>query len=272
MPELPEVETIRRQIGAKLPAKIGSVAMSEHIGSILKKSEFSPKGKRLENISRHGKVLIFNFENELDMHSGLGMSGSWRISPTKVTEKHTHYQMKCEGKNGKRFFLAYVDPRRFGTLHLLKKRSSNEKLARLGIDISSKNFNCKYLATLIEKKANKILKPFLLDQNYFAGVGNYIASEICARAKILPTRKMKTLSTDDQKNIIKATHSILKETLKNNGTTFSGGYTDANGEKGEGVKNLVVFYQKHCGMCKKTKVIKTIMAGRGTYHCPTCQK
>ena len=77
-----------------------------------------------------------------------------------------------------------------------------------------------------------------------------MASEICARAGILPTRKAKKITKKDAENIKLATDSLLKQSIKNKGVTFAGGYVDANGLKGEGLNNLVVFYQDICGLCR----------------------
>ena len=99
-----------------------------------------------------------------------------------------------------------------------------------------------------------------------------MASEICARAFIRPSRRMKTLTRGDLEKIITANKVVLSDSLDSGGATFSGGYLDAHGEKGEGVKGLVVFYQETCLQCNKTPVKKIIMAQRGTYYCPACQK
>ncbi len=271
MPELPEVETIKNQVKDILPLKIESVEYSPFSRSIIKGQDFDPLGKTIKDVCRQGKVLRFLFSNQLRMISGLGMSGSWRISEKKIEVKHTHILFK--GKKGKKtFYLGYVDPRRFGNIHFLTANNEEQWLKRLGPDVSSDNFNEEYLWSLRQQKPTKVLKPFLLDQQFFAGIGNYMASEICARAHVRPTRKMGKLTRKECQLLVEATRSVLEDSIKNNGTTFSGGYADAFGEKGEGVKNLVVFYQKNCGICQKTEVKKIILGNRGTYYCPHCQK
>lgn len=272
MPELPEVETIRKQLSDYLPLTIQKVEKSDVVGSILKEESFKLKGKTILSISRTGKMMDFYFGDEFHMLSHLGMSGSWRISPTKVKEKHTHFQMTCKNNKDEKIFLAYVDPRRFGNLYINTSEETKKHYKKLGIDIASEDFTSDYIWECIKRFPNKEIKPFLLEQKYFAGVGNYIASEICARAGIKPTKKNKSLKKKDALSLLEGTRSILEDTISNNGTTFSGGYSDANGEKGDGVKNLVVFYQTICGLCKKTPVIKITQATRGTYYCPTCQK
>lgn len=272
MPELPEVETIKSQLEEHLPFKIVSESCSEHASKLIRdKKDFIVRERTIFSIKRHGKFLIFILNNEKYIISHLGMSGGWRYSKSKIDVKHTHIQFKGIS-NGTTLYFAYVDPRRFGRIFYYNQKHFDEYMLDRGIDISTDNFNLKYLINLKKNKPNKILKPFLLDQHYFAGVGNYIASEICARAGLLPTRTMSSLSNNDLKKILNATQSILNDTIKNGGTTFSGGYADANGDKGLGVQNLVVFYQKICGMCKKPDIIKITQQARGTYYCPHCQK
>jgi formamidopyrimidine-DNA glycosylase len=276
MPELPEVETIKNQIAPTLPLLIKRVTYSDVSTSIVKNKEFSPLNKTLHKIERIGKVLLLHFNDMKDGHfiaiSGLGMSGGWRLSDKPIKENHTHIKITGENNKGEKYYLGYVDPRRFGNFHLFKPEGAKQWLTRLGADVSSQDFTAAYIMERFERYPNKKLKPFLLEQNHFAGVGNYMASEICARAAILPERVVKTLDKSHARAIIKATKKVLDDTLTTGGTTFSGGYVDATGEKGQGVKNLVVFYQKVCGLCKRTQVIKTTLAGRGTYHCPRCQK
>jgi formamidopyrimidine-DNA glycosylase len=197
------------------------------------------------------------------------MSGSWRISDKKldaVEGKHAHVIIETDKK-----VLSYVDPRRFGNIRFLNKKNFDLKISMLPIDISEHEFDEVHIKKIFDKYPNKILKSFLLDQKHFSGVGNYIASEICARAKLLPTRLTSTLTKADCLKIKKAMDIVVLGAIKTSGTTFSGGYVNAFGEKGAGVQHLVVFHQTICQMCKKTNTIKTVMSGRGTYHCPKCQ-
>ena len=274
MPELPEVETIKNQIAPVLPMKVRGVEYSEVVNSILKDREFDPVGRVLESIERRGKVLLLHFGSGDLAISGLGMSGGWRISKSKVEEKHTHIQFFLSTLRGKKIslYLAYVDPRRFGNFHYFGEQGAAKWLTRLGADVSSSEFDAEYIFQKCQRYPNKEIKPFLLEQNHFAGVGNYMASEICARAGILPTRTGASLSKKDAQKLYKATQSVLDDTLATGGTTFSGGYKDTSGSAGQGVRHLVVFYQEICQLCGKTIVIKTIQKGRGTYHCPRCQK
>ncbi len=267
MPELPEVKTIQSQIKKHLPIKVEKIRKSSVIKSILHTKVPNLDGEKISKLKRHGKCLIFEFHEDLFLLSHLGMTGSWRISKEKIREKHVHFIFIGEGK-----LLSYVDPRRFGHMYFFNKEELQTYLKRLGPDLLSKKLNADFIYSVLSKHPSREIKPLLLEQKYFAGSGNYIANEVCARAKILPNKLCKKLSLSDAKRIKKAFSSILKDSIKHKGVTFQGGYTDAHGEKGQGVSNLVVFHQKICGMCKKTEVKKIILKQRGTFYCPKCQQ
>ncbi len=199
------------------------------------------------------------------------MSGSWRTSHSPLQDKHGHIEFidKSKSKNG---VLTYVDPRRFGHFYVLNEENFKKKEDAFPIDVSSPSFDEDHIAEIFFKYPNKTLKPFLLDQKAFPGVGNYMASEICARAGILPTRITGDITAEEIHKIKQAIEIVVTGAVATKGTTFSGGYRDANGEKGEGIRHLVVFHQKICQMCSNTKVIKITLATRGTYYCPHCQK
>lgn len=272
MPELPEVETIKSQIFKFLPMEIKKIAFSDKTTRLIKQKDFTPKkGESIIDLTRKGKFLIFKFDNPNHyLISHLGMSGSWRLSDSfldDVSGKHAHVVIVTDKK-----VLSYVDPRRFGHLYFLNKKNFEEKLSSFPMDISEPGFDAEHIKSIFNQYPNKVLKTFLLDQKHFSGVGNYIACEICARAKLLPTRIVSTLTKKDCAKIKTAIDLIVLGATKSSGTTFSGGYLDAYGERGAGVEHLVVFHQDICQMCKKTKVVKTVLGGRGTYHCPHCQK
>jgi len=274
MPELPEVETIKTQLEEITPFTVISEEYSPVVTSILKDKNrhFEVAGHTVSKMGRLGKLLYFELDDDMYILSHLGMSGSWRISKTKIEEKHTHVQYEVQGKKGNRFFLGYVDPRRFGNMYYVFESEAQKHFNQLGVDIASAEFTTDYIYKVLKDHPSKVLKPFLLDQKYFAGCGNYIASEICARAGIRPTRRCGKITRAEAEKIRIATDSVLTGSIENNGMTFSGGYSDTKGEKGEGVQNLVVFYQETCGLCQTTKVKKITLAQRGTYYCPSCQK
>jgi formamidopyrimidine-DNA glycosylase len=284
MPELPEVEVIRSQIESYLPLTVISESRSPLISSLTRKSPQNPHaqvtGAFLVAIRRHGKVLLFDFKSRLEdsqitytVISQLGMSGGWRVSTNSLNDPHVHLQWQMKNlKDLNPLYLSYKDPRRFGSLGFLTFQEAELKIRSLGVDVSSEHFNLEYLQSIFKKHPEKAIKPFLLDQKYFAGIGNYMANEICARACIRPTRKIKKIKKEELLKILKASKTVLDLSQKSGGLTFSGGYADVYGDKGQGLTHLVVFHQKICQMCKKTPVKKSHLGNRGTFYCPSCQK
>ena len=199
------------------------------------------------------------------------MTGGWRISKEKVIEKHTHLQLTGEC-DGEKVYIAYVDPRRFGHMYLYNQDDAQKKLNELGEDLKSPDFTYAYFKEKLLKYPERFVKVTLLDQSLFAGTGNYIANEICARAFVLPNRKVKSLKESEIKKLYKSVFIVIDGATETGGTTFAGGYADTTGSVGGGVNHLVVFYQKICQMCKKSEVKKITLGQRGTYYCPECQK
>lgn len=267
MPELPEVETIKLQLSHYLPLKIVSLSFTPQLKQNILHTDLNLKDKTLLSINRKGKLLDFVFDDGSHLLSHLGMTGTWLVGEEIKTSKHTHLTLK-----GEKITLAYDDPRRFGHMYYFSAEEAAKKLAELGMDLADPGFNLEYLTSALKRYPERALKVTLLDQKMFAGSGNYIANEICARAKIRPTRKCKAIKKEEFPKILTAVKEVIEPALASGGTTFQGGYRDSTGEKGLGVQHLVVFYQTICQMCKKTKVKKMILAQRGTYYCPHCQK
>ena len=267
MPELPEVETIRLQLSEYLPFEIKELTTSSVLAPGILHTDLPIKGKTIADIKRKGKMLDFVFTDGSHLLSHLGMTGTWLVGETIKATKHTHLIL-----TNTKHTLAYDDPRRFGHMYYFSTDEAKNKLAELGLDLADPELDLDYLTHAIKRFPERALKVTLLDQKLFAGSGNYIANEICARSGIRPTRKCKKVKKEEFPKILRAIHEVLGPALASGGTTFQGGYRDSTGEKGKGVQHLVVFYQKTCQLCKKTPVKKIILAGRGTYYCPVCQK
>ncbi len=235
---------------------------------MIKKRDFDLLGLTILKIYRRAKWLLFDLNNDGHLISHLGMSGSWQISRERKNLLHGHIELIDRSQN---LVLTYVDPRRFGHFYIVNQESFDEKLSTIPKDVGDESFDENTIAELFFCYPYKPIKPFLLDQKAFPGVGNYMASEICARAGILPTRLTGNISAEEILKIKQAIKVVIDGAVETKGTTFSGGYRDATGSKGEGVKHLVVFYQSLCQQCRQTKVIKINLKGRGTYYCPHCQ-
>lgn len=267
MPELPEVETIRRQLSDYLPFEIVGERRSGLLCDILHTPGEQLRGDCITKLRRHGKILIFQLQSGRLMVGQLGMSGSWQISPTPLTAKHLHLQLR-----GKRHYLSYLDPRRFGHLYIWGQEQWRRYREKQGVDPGSAQFTLEYFRTAIEQFPRRMVKITLLDQALFSGIGNYMANEICAWAKVRPTRRCRYLSQREIQRLFYSTGEVAEGAVNSGGTTFQGGYRDAFGSNGHGVKNLLVFYQKICAACGEGKVKKIFLQNRGTYYCTHCQK
>ena len=267
MPELPEVETIRKQLSDYLPFSIQEEWRSPFLSSILHTPNEKLQGDCITQLQRHGKILIFQLQSGRLLVGQLGMSGSWRISPRPLREKHLHLQLQKKG-----YYLSYVDPRRFGHLYIWGQREWVAYRERQGVDPSTPQFTIGHFSWAIKKFPQRMVKITLLDQSLFSGVGNYMANEICALAKVRPTRRCHRITNQETQALFTSTTQVVCGALASGGTTFQGGYRDIYGSEGEGVKYLQVFYQTTCGMCQKTPVKKIFLQKRGTYYCPLCQK
>lgn len=267
MPELPEVETIKNQLSVYLPLKILKLSQTPQLKQNILQTKIDLVNKTLTAIKRKGKILDFCFDDGSHLLSHLGMTGTWLIGETIKAGKHTHLTLA-----GDKYTLAYDDPRRFGHMYYYTKEEADKKLNELGMDLVDPEFSLEYLTTAIKRYPERALKVTLLDQKLFAGSGNYIANEICARAGIRPTRKCKDVKRNEFPKLLEAMKKVIAPAIASGGTTFQGGYRDSTGEKGQGLKHLVVFFQKICQMCNMTPVKKIILAQRGTYYCPKCQE
>ena len=267
MPELPEVATIRSQLSEYLPFKILKTKTTPELFQNVAHTKLNLKGLTLVEIRRKGKMLDFVFDDGSHLLSHLGMTGTWLVGEKLKAGKHSHLILESESMT-----LIYDDPRRFGHMYHYGPEDADKKLAELGMDLADPELTLEYITASIKRYPDRALKVTLLDQKLFAGSGNYIANEICARAGIMPTRLCRDIKKSEFVKIHRAISEVLNPAIESGGTTFQGGYRDSKGEKGLGVTHLVVFYQKTCQLCGKNAVTKITLAGRGTYYCSRCQK
>jgi formamidopyrimidine-DNA glycosylase len=271
MPELPEVETIRSQLSTLLPFAVSKFSVTKELKKDVLHTQLNLTDRTFIAAHRKGKMLDFRLDDGSHLLSHLGMTGTWLITTTRPTNKHAHLIMEGMTPQGPRF-LSYDDPRRFGHMYHLNASAAEVKLAELGPDLASTDFTEEFMIAALKKMKGRALKVALLDQKYFAGSGNYIANEICAHARIRPQRLCSKVKADEYPLIYAAIQKVISGAIASGGTTFQGGYRDTSGEKGLGVQNLVVFWQKTCQLCQKSAVKKIVLAQRGTYYCPQCQK
>ena len=272
MPELPEVETVRRGLLDKVlnrvikGIRVNYPKIIEYPSISLFKKEIV--GQKINDISRYGKWLIFVLD-DFYLLSHLGMEGKYFIKSSKdVDLKHEHVIFELDDKTE----LRYMDVRKFGKMHLIPKDKIKEigPLKELGLEPWDENLTLEYLQDKFSKKRLPI-KSVLLDQSIIVGIGNIYADEILFLAKINPYTRAMDLNDDSIKNIIKYTRIVLEEAIKAGGTTIRS-YSSVNGIHGMFQQNLNVHSRsgEACPVCG-SQVIKVKIGGRGTYYCNKCQ-
>lgn len=273
MPELPEVETVKNTLKRKILNKNIKEAKVFYPKMIAypKIEEFLKliKNKKIIDIDRLGKWLIFNLDNYY-LLSHLRMEGKFFYKNTKdPILKHEHLAITFDDDSQ----LRYQDTRKFGRMYLVEKDKlfTNTPLSKIGLEPWDDKLNIDYLK---EKYQNKIIpvKTLLLDQSIIAGIGNIYADEILFLSKINPYKKGKDLNNKELQNIIDNTKVILEEAIKKGGTTIRS-YTSDEGITGLFQNDLLVHKKEKekCPNCSNI-IVREKINGRGTYYCPICQK
>ena len=271
MPELPEVETVRKGLIAKVKGRTikKCQVMWDGIIAYPDKNTFikSIANETIRDIERKGKILIFVLDNYY-LTSHLRMEGKYFIKDKNTPlSKHDHVIFMLD--SGKE--LRYNDTRKFGKMHLVKKDElSKTPIANLGKEPWDESLTKEYLKEKLNKK--KAIKTLLLDQSIITGIGNIYADEILFLSKINPNKLGSSLTNKELLAIIENTRDVLSKAIELGGTTIHT-YTSVDGVTGLFQQELLVHGKKDspCPRCKST-IIKTTVNGRGTYYCPKCQK
>ncbi len=261
MPELPEVETLRRQL---CQAVLGfRVVQSTVFDPKLEGISFRP-GSRLRNIERHGKWLTMQFEDGSAYRIHLRMTG--RLFLCRQISPPAHSRLMIElarGRQTVRLFL--IDPRRFATVQMIGPGQIPPGTDAFP-EICPENLHEAAV------RRNVSVKSFLLDQKTIAGIGNIYACEILHAAKIDPLRKARQLSRREWRRVAECAPAILETAIDCRGTSVSD-WRDLHGEKGEFQHRLKVYRREGavCGRCGG-RIGRIRQEGRSTFYCPGCQK
>lgn len=272
MPEMPEVETVRRTL---TPLAVGKtikrvdVWYDKVIIGDMKSFQQQLKGKTIEKIDRYGKYLLFRL-GDLTIVSHLRMEGKYRLTTADAPrEKHEHLQFVFTDGSA----LRYDDVRKFGRLQLVETGTERivTGIKRLGPEALSPEFTEDYLAKALKNKTKKV-KNLLLDQTVVAGLGNIYVDEVLWQAKINPVAEPKDLTKQQVQDLYEAINSTIKEATKLGGTTVHS-FLNAEGQAGGYQDRLEVYGRagEDCLRCGK-KLVKIKVNGRGTTYCPNCQR
>jgi formamidopyrimidine-DNA glycosylase len=271
VPELPEVETIRRQLAPAvegrrlerirvLDPRWCEPAPPEAIADAL-------NGRVVERLGRRGKYLVMSLEDDVHLVMHLRMTGN--ILLTGEEPKHTRVRMELDG--GRK--LLFVDVRRFGTGDVLLGSDALAEYfaSRLGVEPLSPDFTAEALRDQARGRRQPV-KAFLLNQERIAGVGNIYADEALWRARLHPLRPADTLDERDVRRLHRAVRQVLREGIANRGASFSD-YVSADGEPGDNAERLAVYRrtEQPCYRCGR-RIERIVVGQRSTHFCPRCQR
>ena len=273
MPELPEVETIIRDLDNKVTHKVVRT-VRVNSPSYLKKSgsegiKLVVEGKQFVEVGRRGKFIIIKLSSGNYVIIHLGMSGQLIYNPAVSQEdKHTHLSFIFEDNS----HLLFRDVRKFGRIELGKNQLSHPSLQKLGPEPLKEDFTARKFAQLLGRRPRSKIKPLLMDQTFIVGVGNIYANEGLFRAGIHPERKAGSLTGEEAVRLYRSLREVLWEAIKKRGTSVRT-YRDTDGKKGNFAGRLKVYGRKGgmCCRCETAIEVKSV-AGRATYFCPTCQE
>lgn len=273
MPELPEVETVRRGLeGALIGATIKKVKL--HRGNLRtpfpKNFEKVLAGRKISAISRRAKYLLFYFDNDVLLIAHLGMTGKFSVLKNKDNKLSAHDHVVFDLDDGRH--LIYNDTRRFGLMELCKKSelATHKLLINLAPEPLEDEFTAKYLEKALSKRKTPI-KPTIMDQKIVVGVGNIYANEALFMAGISPLKPANELGKKIPLLII-CIRNVLNDAIKAGGSTISD-FAHVSGESGYFQHNFHVYGRegKPCNKCKNS-ILMIRQAGRATFYCPKCQK
>jgi formamidopyrimidine-DNA glycosylase len=274
MPELPEVETMVRDLATHIAGRTITAVSLPFAGQIQypDPSEFVGRvqGRRIERIERRAKFAAFALDSPDLLIIHRGMTGSLLLrSRSDPYEAHVRAVFTLDDGRELRF----NDPRKFGKLYLMDLSGSERPLpwARMGPEPLSDDFTARNFESRLRERRAPI-KPLLLGQSIVAGLGNIYVDEALHLSRIHPQRRANDLSMAEIRRLHRAIRSVLVDAVERRGTTFST-YMDFEGRAGGFQDQLRVFHRegRSCPRCN-TDIIKLVVGGRGTHICPRCQK
>ncbi|HET6491047.1 MAG TPA: bifunctional DNA-formamidopyrimidine glycosylase/DNA-(apurinic or apyrimidinic site) lyase [Syntrophales bacterium] len=257
MPELPEIETLCRQLRSVI---VGRPILSSRV--IDPKLQHLPPlaGKAVRSISRHGKKMVWTLSDGMCLIFQMRMTGRLFWLEGGEIPPHARLVFSFEGGG-----LVLSDPRRFATVHLCSPPAAST------VPDGLEKLDPKRLAEAACRRRLPV-KSFLLDQKAVAGIGNIYASEILHKAGINPLRPACGLEPAEWKKVAAVAARVLKTAVDSRGTSISD-WQDLFAHHGEYQRRLRVYGQKGepCATCR-SEILRIVIAGRSTFYCPKCQK
>ena len=273
MPELPEVETVRRGLTRLVQgATIAHVEVRYPKMVTPDADVFTAEliSRKIERIDRRGKYLLFRFSGDLTMVSHLRMEGKYDVQPEgSPVSKHTHVIFHLTDNRE----LRYTDTRKFGRMQLVptgEETTLAPSLGKLGPEPTAETLTLAYMVKIFGK-SHKVVKPFLLDQTRIAGLGNIYADEVLWLSKINPRTPVDTLTPSQLSELRQNIIDEMALAIGGHGTTVHS-FSTAFGEAGQ-FQNQLHVYGREGEPCERcgTELVKIKVAQRGTHFCPHCQ-
>ena len=271
MPELPEVETIARELNAALPGRrIRTVRVfrADALGGVpVRRFRAALEGEAFERVSRRGKFLVFHLQPRRYLVGHLRMTGKFAVSP-RLPKPLPYHRAWFELEDGG--VLIFQDLRCFGTLAVVDELAAHPALAALGLEPFSRRFTARWLGRALGASRTP-LKHWLMDQSKLAGLGNIYVAEILYAARLSPLRRSDALSRPEVGRLYRATRRTLRKAIHKSGTTIRD-FRRVDEQTGE-FQNFLRVYGKAgepCPACR-TPIARVVQQQRGTFYCPTCQ-
>ncbi len=289
MPELPEVETVKRGLEPVLKGRVVTRVDLRRAGlRFAFPVGFAQQlvGRRVTGLSRRAKYILVHLDGDLSLLVHLGMTGRFTvISPKGVSNLGQFYfePGAGEGADGPHdhvvfhlqdgIRLVYSDPRRFGMMDLLvtAQASQHKLLKDLGVEPLGNELSASYLSAKFKGKAAP-MKAALLDQRIIAGLGNIYVCEALFRAKISPRRKAGSVKREKLEELVRHIRDILNDAILAGGSTLQD-FQSTNGEQGSYQQRFQVYDREGepCVTCSK-KVKRMVQSGRSSFYCASCQR
>ena len=280
MPELPEVETVRRSVhdavvGAKVTrVDIGRERSVRRTGAQVVRSGLL--GETFVATRRRGKYLLFDLANGNSMMVHLRMSGRLLlVAPDEPREKHTHVILRLEKHGYQPIELRFVDPRTFGEVVVFNPDDDLvPEIGRLGLDPLVDDFTFESFRSSLGAR-RRGLKATLLDQSVIAGIGNIYADEIMHRSRLRWDRPVCDLTVKQLRLLHASTLEVINEAVAAGGSTLADTqYVDALGREGIFQTEHRVYAREgeRCVTCGRGVIRRVVGAGRSTHFCPICQR
>ncbi|MFZ9867353.1 MAG: bifunctional DNA-formamidopyrimidine glycosylase/DNA-(apurinic or apyrimidinic site) lyase [Ilumatobacteraceae bacterium] len=282
MPELPEVETVRRGIERRAVGRVIERVEVFRERTVRRQGREAIidglTGTRLVAARRRGKYLLCDLDSGGVLMMHLRMSGRVLVVDAGTARPpHTHVVMHLSpDANGMRHEMWFVDPRTFGEVVVFDRddeASVAPELARLGPDPIVDGLDEATLAAILRGRRGN-LKALLLDQHRIAGIGNIYADEILHRARLRHDRLPSRLDAPTRKRLVAAIHFVLRDAVEKGGSTLDDTqYVGIDGEPGWFQTEHRVYDRagQRCLTCRSANIVRRVVAGRSTCFCPRCQ-